>query len=71
MIGCDDKISQIGKLGYGNPITFLPSYILRSTKHTLVSNPCENRIRKVLRHLEFKMVLCINLKSKSYKREKC
>jgi len=67
MIDCDNKISQLGKLGYDNPITFLPSYFLKSTKHTLVSHPCENKIRKGFRLLEFKMVLCTNLKSRSSK----
>ena len=71
MIVCDDKISQLGKLGYDNLITFLPSYFLRSTKHTLVSNPCEIKTRKGFRHLAFKMVLCINLKFKSSKTFKC
>lgn len=67
MIACDDKISQLWKHGYDNPINFLPSYFLRSTKHTIVSDPCENKIRKGFRHLAFKMVFCINLKSKSSK----
>jgi len=67
MIACDYKISQLRKLGYDNPITFLPSYVLSSTKHTLVSNPCENKIRKEFRHLEFKIVLCTNLNFKSSK----
>jgi hypothetical protein len=31
MISCDDKISQLVKLGNDNPITFLPSYFIRST----------------------------------------
>lgn len=64
MIACDDKLYQLWKNGYDNPITFLPLYFLRSTKHNIVSNPCENKIRKGFRHLAFKMVFCINLKSK-------
>jgi hypothetical protein len=63
MIGCDDKISELGKLGYDNPISFLPSYFLKSTKHAVVSNTCENKIRKLSSHPEFRILFVLTYNS--------
>jgi hypothetical protein len=70
MVGCDDKISELGKLAYDNPITFLASYFLKSTKYALISNTCDNKIRKVSRHLEFKILLDVQTYNSSFPKHK-